>query len=272
MPRPASRATLRAVAAALRASGSVFAEEEAEVLASTAGSRAELAERVRRRAAGSPLEQLVGWAVFDGRRVAIAPGVFVPRRRTELLAHEAIARARAAPGNPEGRPLVVELCCGAGAVGAAVLAALPRAALVAADVDPAAVAVARRNLAGTSAVVRQGDLFAALPGALQGRVDVLVANPPYVPTGEIRLLPAEARLHEPRAALDGGTDGLDIARRIAADAPGWLAAAGALLIETGEHQAPALAAAFARHGLEPAVISDDDRGATVVVGTARPGG
>ena len=248
-----------AVVDRLRAAGCVFAEDEAALLAAAAATPAELDELVGRRVAGEPLEHLLGWAEFCGLRIAVAPGVFVPRRRTELLVREALARAPVAP-------VVVDLCCGSGAVGAAIVAALgPALELHAADVDPAAVACARRNLPGAD--VHQGDLFAALPAGLQGRVDLLVANVPYVPSAALALMPPEARDHEPRVALDGGADGLDVARRVVAAAPSWLAAGGSLLFETGEAQVPAAVAALRAAGLTPAVV-DDDLGATVVVGTA----
>ena len=115
-----------------------------------------------------------------------------------------------------------------------------------------------------------GDLFEPLPTELRGRIDVLVANVPYVPTAAIALMPPEARDHEPRVALDGGSDGLDVARRVIAAAPDWLAPAGSLLFETSESQAPAAVATVAAAGLAARVVSDDDRGATVVVGVSRP--
>lgn len=240
------------VVAALRAAGCVFAEEEAALLWAEPWSAPELAAAVARRAAGEPLERVLGWAELAGVRIALAPGVFVPRRRSELLVRAAVARTR--PGS-----VVVDMCCGAGAVGAAVAAAVPGIELHAADIDPAAVACARRNVS----TVHQGDLFAALPDVLRGRVDVLVCNAPYVPTGEIALLPAEARLHEPVITLDGGPDGVDLHRRVAAAAPGWLAPPGFLLIETSERQASLTAEACA--GLRTTVVTDDDLGATVVV-------
>ena len=139
----------------------------------------------------------------------------------------------------------------------------------AADIDPAAVRCARRNVPGA---VYQGDLYAPLPARLRGQVAVLAANVPYVPTTEIGFLPPEARAHEPLAALDGGPDGLDLLRRVAADAPAWLAPGGHLLIETSDRQAPLAVAAFADAGLIPRVASDDDLDATVLIGTlgARP--
>ena len=251
-------AGLPAVTAALRAAGCVFAEAEAALLLAAAGDAARLDALVVRRVAGEPLEHLLGWAEFRGLRIAVSPGVFVPRRRTEALVEQAVARIR--PG-----AVVVDLCCGSGAVAAAIVAAVPGIELHAADVDPAAVACARRNLAGSH--VHEGDLFAALPGGLRGRIDVLVANAPYVPTSAIGLMPPEARDHEPPVALDGGGDGLTVLRRIVAGAPDWLAPRGVLLFETGTAQAPDAVAALCTAGLAPLVVEDEERGATVVVGT-----
>ena len=112
----------------------------------------------------------------------------------------------------------------------------------------------------------QGDLFTPLPGHLRRRVDVLVANVPYVPTGAIGLQPREARLHEPRLALDGGADGLDVLRRMAAEAPDWLAPRGRLLVETSERQASTAAAVLDRAGFTPHVVRDEDLDATAVIG------
>jgi len=242
----------------LRAAGCVFAEDEARLLLEAASTATDLEALVARRVAGEPLEQLLGWAEFCGLRIAVAPGVFVPRRRTEFLVETAVALVHAGA-------VVVDLCCGSGAVGAALLAAVPGAQLTAADVDPAAVACARRNLPGVPVSV--GDLFAALPDHLRGRVDVLVANVPYVPTDAIALMPPEARDHEPQTALDGGSDGLDVARRMVAEAPGWLSPSGSLLFETSEQQSAAAVAAVRAAGLTARVTTDDERGATVVVGT-----
>ena len=112
----------------------------------------------------------------------------------------------------------------------------------------------------------QGDLYGPLPETLRGRVDVLVANAPYVPTGAVRSMPPEARDHEPRVALDGGPDGLDVARRVVAGAPEWLAPGGQLMVETSRGQAPALLAAFTAAGLDAEVVRDEDRDATAVLG------
>ena len=262
-----------AVVSRLRAAGCVFAEDEAALLVAAAPTSAELDAMVRRRADGLPLEHVLGWAEFCGLRVAVDLQVFVPRVRTEFLVRQA-----AAFGRPHA--VVVDLCCGTGAVGLALLAALaaagtPAAELHAADIDPAAVRCARRNLAAPgssgapSSQVHLGDLYDPLPDRLRGRVDLLVVNAPYVPTGEIELLPTEARVHEARVALDGGSDGLDQQRRVAAGASRWLAPGGHLLIETSERQARHTAAVFAEGGLLPRIVSSDELDATVVVG-ARP--
>jgi len=248
----------------LRAAGCVFAEDEAQLLVAAATTPAELESMVERRIAGHPLEHVLGWVEFCGLRIAVGPGVFVPRRRTELLVQQAADLARSAGPSP----VVVDLCCGSGAVGAALAAALDAVELHAVDIAPAAVACARANLGGTGRVY-QGDLYEPLPPSLRGRVAVLVANTPYVPTESFRLLPPEARLHEPRVALDGGPDGLDVQRRITEAAAEWLAPGGHLLIETSEPQAPDLVEAFTRGGLVARLARFDELGATAVIGTSR---
>ncbi|HEY2288904.1 MAG TPA: HemK family protein methyltransferase [Streptosporangiaceae bacterium] len=270
------------MAGRLRAAGCVFAEAEADLLLAAASSPAQLRAMVEQRAGGMPLEHVVGWAEFCGLRIAVGPGVFVPRRRTEFLvglaaggtgagrypagADPARAAGDLAGQDRPGRPVVIDLCCGSGALGVALAAALGGADLHAADVDPAALAWARRNVVPAGGRVHQGDLFGALPAELRGRADILLVNVPYVPTGEIELLPAEARDHEPRVALDGGGDGLEVLRRVAAEAAAWLAPGGRLLTEASERQAGAAAAIVAAGGLAAQVVSDDELGATVVIG------
>ena len=248
--------------ARLRAAGCVFAEDEARLLLEAADEGHDLDDLARRRIAGEPLEHLLGWAEFRGLRLAVEPGVFVPRSRTALLVDQALT---ALPDVP--RPVVVDLCCGCGAVGAALLSARPELDVHAADVDPAAVRCARRNLPADR--VHEGDLYAALPTALRGGVDVLVANAPYVPTDDIALMPPEARDHEPRTALDGGNDGLDVLHRVVAGAPDWLRAGGTLLVESSTGQAPVLVAAMTAAGLEPRIVRDDETGGTAIVGVNR---
>ncbi|MEU6641694.1 putative protein N(5)-glutamine methyltransferase [Saccharomonospora sp. NPDC046836] len=245
----------------LRAAGCVFAEDEARILRSAARSPAELVAMVEQRVGGLPLEHIVGWAEFCGLRIAVAPGVFVPRLRTEFLVQQATALTR--PG-----ALVVDLCCGSGAVGAALAAAVGDIELHAVDVDPAAVRCAEQNLAAVGGNTYVGDLDEPLPATLRGRVEVLVANAPYVPTGAVALMPPEARLHEARVALDGGDDGLRIVRRVAAVAPRWLAPGGHVLVESSAAQAPEVVAAFTGSGLSARMAHSPELDGTVVIGTA----
>ena len=275
--------TKPAIVTRLRDAGCVFAEDEARLLISAARTPGDLAAMVDRRAAGQPLEHVLGWAEFCGLRIAVDPGVFIPRRRTEFLVQQAadlarrdadLARREAGPARTgdtgparPGPVVVVDLCCGSGAVGAALAAAVNPVELHAADIDPAAVRCARRNIAAAGGQVYQGDLYAPLPARLRGRVDILAANVPYVPTGAVGLLPPEARVHEPRVALDGGADGLDVLRRVTAAAPQWLAPGGHLLAEASEGQAPQAAEAMARRGLVPRLARSSALNTTVVIGT-----
>ncbi|GAA3880239.1 putative protein N(5)-glutamine methyltransferase [Streptomyces lacrimifluminis] len=247
------------VVAALRAAGCVFAEDEARLILSAAPGPEELAAMVTRRASGLPLEHVLGWAEFSGLRIAVEHGVFVPRRRTEFLVSEALAQA------PDAS-VVVDLCCGSGAVGAALAAVLSGVELHAADIDPVAVRCAHHNVATYGGHAHQGDLFDALPADLRGRVGILAANVPYVPTEEVGLLPPEARDHEPLVALDGGGDGLDVLRRVVAGAPEWLAPGGCLLVETSERQAPTAVEAFEAAGLVTRLAVSDELYAHVVAG------
>ena len=238
----------------LRAAGCVFAEEEAGLLVEAAADPAALESLVRRREAGEPLEQLVGWVGFCGLRLAVAPGVFVPRQRTALLVHE-VDHHVARPDE--------------GAIAAAVRAAVPGVEVYAADVDPVAVACARRNLPPER--VLEGDLYDALPDHLRGRVAVVAANAPYVPSEAIALMPREARDHEHRVALDGGPDGLDVQRRVVAGAPDWLRAGGHVLVETGRTQLPGTEAALRAAGFAVTFRVDDETGGVVARGSASEG-
>ncbi|WP_431968818.1 putative protein N(5)-glutamine methyltransferase [Nocardia sp. bgisy134] len=258
------------VAAQLRAAGCVFAEDEARLLIGAADETgSDLNSLVAQRVSGTPLEHLLGWAEFRGLRVAVGPGVFVPRQRTVFLVEEALALA----GAVGSAPTVVDLCCGSGALGLALATALiaegRTVELAAADIEPAAVACALRNLDPLGAAVYQGDLFEPLPGDLRGRVDILLANTPYVPSGHIAGMPPEARDHEPRTALDGGADGLDVFRRVAAEASEWLAPGGHLLVESSPEQSVVAIEILAAHGLTARVAESEEYYATVVVG-ARP--
>ncbi|MEU4221640.1 methyltransferase [Actinoplanes sp. NPDC026623] len=272
----------------LRTAGCVFAEDEAAVLGEAATDARHLAELVGRRARGEPLEQVVGYADFCGVRVRLRRGVFVPRVRSELLVHTAAAEQddnhttaaeqddnhTTAAEQDDNRTtaakqgvVVVDLCCGSGALGLALRRLRPDITLYAADHDPAAVACALDNLGGD---VFQGDLFDALPAGLRGRIDILLANVPYVATRHIPLLPAEAREHEPHRALDGGGDGLDVFRAVVAGAARWLSPGGLMLSEISEAQTAAAVAAVRAAGLLPDLAEDDELDARVV--TARRAG
>jgi len=255
-----------AIVTKLRAAGCVFAEDEARLLIASAPTPADLAAMVAQRASGRPLEHVLGWAEFCGLRVSVDPGVFVPRRRSEFLVQQAAALGREARG-PE--VVIVDLCCGSGAVGVALAATLDQVELHAVDIEPAAVQCARRNVAtmAPGAQVYEGDLYEPLPVSLRVRVDVLIANAPYVPTDAVSMMPPEARSYEPLVALDGGADGLDVMRRIAAAAPMWLAPGGHLLIETGERQTAQAIEIIARSGLSPRLASSEELNAAVVIGT-----
>ncbi|MDP9094761.1 MAG: putative protein N(5)-glutamine methyltransferase [Actinomycetota bacterium] len=247
--------------------------------------------------AGVPLEHVVGWVEFATVRVAVDPGVFIPRRRTEFLVEQAVAslprqdghrastKAASSAGKRRPRtlsdedsggvlrlPVVLDLCCGTGAIGIALVTECDRRGwgrveLHAADVDPAAVRCARGNLASIGRVY-ESDLFDALPTRLRGRVEVLVANAPYVPTDSLELLPSEARLYEPRTALNGGIDGMDVLRRVAVEAPSWLSVGGRLLVEASERQAPKVRDVFARNGLIATLVRSAEFEASVVIGVS----
>jgi len=206
---------------------------------------------------------VLGWVAFGGLRIVVSSGVFVPRARTALVATTALALLEGVVD-----PVVVDLCCGTAAVGAVVAAARPDATVHACDVDPTAVACARRNLPPDR--VHEGDLFDALPRRLRGRLDVVAANAPYVPRAAIATMPPEAREHEPAVALDGGADGLDVHRRIAEQVASWLAPGGAVVVETSSSQSAATADLLAVRGLTVELRRDPSIDATVVVGR-RPG-
>jgi release factor glutamine methyltransferase len=202
----------RDVVERLRAAGSVFAEDEARLL----GDDEEL---IARRIAGERLEHVLGWVEFAGLRLEVDPGVFIPRPQTEALAEQAAAL----------RPqIALDLFTGCGAIACVVKARNPAALVVAGEQDTAAVACARRNAARFGVDVVAADVDDGVPAELEGRVDVLTANVPYVPTAEMPFVPHDG---EPAAALDGGVDGLDWVRRVQAVAPRWLRRGGVLLYE-----------------------------------------
>jgi len=224
-----------AVAARLAAAGCVAADEEAEELVSGAPDDDVLWSWVARREVGEPLAWITGTTRFCGLVLGVDPGVYVPRPQTEELARRAVSLLGATGGR------AADLCTGAGAVAAHLGAALPGAVVVATDIDPAACACARRN--GVDAV--RGDVDAPLAS---GAFSVVTAVAPYVPTGELAFLPADVVRYEPGRALDGGGDGLGVARRVVAGAARVLCPGGWLVLELGGEQDGGLAPALVAHG------------------------
>ncbi|MEH7072603.1 putative protein N(5)-glutamine methyltransferase [Neobacillus drentensis] len=251
--------TEKSITKRLRSEGCIFAEEETQVLISQAGSIEDLMKMVEIRASGVPLEYVLGFTKFCGLRIDVERGVFVPRKRTEFLVKQAEALTQICD-------IVVDLCCGSGAVGAAIATNLSKIVLHSVDIDPVAVRCSSRNITNIGGHVYQGDLYNALPHKLRGRVNIIVANAPYVPTDAINLLPQEARLYEPKVALDGGKDGLDLQRKVVEEAPRWLASGGHILVETSKIQAAQTFEIFAKAGLTTKIARNEELDATVVIG------
>ncbi len=202
----------------------------------------------------------MGWADFAGLRVPVAPGVFVPRRRTELVARIA---HRLAPASGT----VVDLCCGSGAIAIALATWRHDLTVIAADIDPLVVALARQALEPLGAMAVVSDMGAGLPDELTGRVDVVASCPPYVPSRQIALMPHEAREWEPRKALDGGKDGTRMQARVFAAAKALLAPGGTCVLETSEHLADATVAAATHAGFAASVEEDEALSGVAVVAT-----
>lgn len=252
MPVPERGRAVDDVTRRLEAAGCVAAAEEAAEMVAAAPSGRALDAWVRRRECGEPLAWITGLIRFAGRPLHVAPGVYVPRPQTEDLARRGAALLAAAPG-PAPTPAAADLCTGAGAVAAHLRASVPGATVVGVDIDPHAVACARRN--GVPAVV--GDLDGPLRS---GALDLVTTVAPYVPTGGLGLLPVDVRRYEPRRALDGGADGLDVVRRVVTAAARLLRPGGWLLAEVGGEQDEALAPALAAAGFEAAVPWCDEDG------------
>ena len=239
----------QALAELLADAGFVAADEEAdELLARAAGDTELLEALVERRLTGEPLAWITGSVSFCGLEIRVDHGVYVPRWQSEPLARRAAERLPA-----DGT--AVDLCTGAGAIAATLMAARPGARVVAGELDERAVACATAN----GVEVYRGDLFAALPRALEGRVDVVVGVVPYVPTPDLPLLQRDTFAFESPLSYDGGADGTAILRRVLADSPRFLRPGGALLLELGAGQADALRDDLGRLRYhDVAVLRDED--------------
>jgi release factor glutamine methyltransferase len=266
-PDVARRRELRAWATReLAAAGCVSAPAEASWLVEEAAHEEALRAMVARRVAGEPLQYVIGWAPFGPLRLAVGPGVFVPRPETETLADRATTHLRAAR---ETR-IAVDLCTGSGAIACFLAAEVPGARVLATELDPGALAWAAVNAERYGVELLAGDLDAPLPPELAGQVDVLCANVPYVPSGAIATLPTDVRDHEPRLSLDGGPDGLEVFRRLAGRATHWLVPGGRLYAEIGEDQTKAAAALLTEAGLVEVAVHQDLVGRDrIVEGTRR---
>jgi release factor glutamine methyltransferase len=252
--RLASVDRLAALRTTLSAAGFVAPEEEAnELLARAGGDDALLHALVARRLTGEPLAWITGRTTFCDLEIRVDPGVYVPRWQTEQLARRAVELLP-----PAGT--AVDLCTGTGAIARTLQAAHAQdgvhgARVLATDMDGRAVACARAN--GVEAYC--GDLFAPLPGPVEGRVDVVVAVVPYVPTAALALLQRDTLTFESPLSYDGGPDGTDILRRVLTESPRYLRAGGRVLLELGGEEADALSGELSRLGyVDVAVLLDDD--------------
>ncbi len=203
-------------------------------------------ELIARRAAREPLQHLLGSAAFRTVELAVGPGVFVPRPETELLAGWAVEQTRAVVA--EGcTPTVVDLCTGSGAIALAVATEVPEAEVHAVELDDDAVAWAQRNLAGSGVDLRHGDMATAFTD-LDGRVDVVVSNPPYIPLDAWESVAPEARDHDPALALWSGADGLDAMRVVEEVASRLLRAGGVAGAEHADAQGESAPEVFVATG------------------------
>ncbi|HLT30493.1 MAG TPA: peptide chain release factor N(5)-glutamine methyltransferase [Myxococcaceae bacterium] len=208
---------------------------------------------IGRRVQGEPTQYLVGEKHFYNRAFVVDERVLIPRPETELLVDEVLQHLP-----PKGPSRVLDLCTGSGCIALSIAAERPYASVWAVDVSPDALDVARLNAerlgVGARVTLREGDLFRGLPE--DARFDVIVSNPPYVASGELPGLQREVQ-REPRLALDGGADGLDLVRRLVAEAPRWLKPGGHLAMEIGENQGPATLALLRNASFDDARIVRD---------------
>ncbi len=221
--------------------------------------RTTLRESVRRRAAGEPLQYVTGEVAFRHLVLKVRPGVLIPRPETEVLVDTVLPEVRRVLAE-RAEVLVADLCTGSGCIALSIASECPGAAVFAADVSPLAVEVAAENASrlglAETVTTLSGDLFSALPAGSLGTLDVVVSNPPYIPSGDVPELPAEIAGFEPHLALDGGHDGLDVYRRILAGAREWLRPGGLLAVELDERMVRKAAAEAVEWYEDVRVVSD----------------
>ena len=203
-------------------------------------------ELVKRRAGREPLQHIVGSTSFCGLELIVNPDVLIPRPETEVLAERAWQFLRARSREPAGPLTALDIGTGSGCLAIALAHHVPGAQIDAVDLSEAALAVARENAARHQVLDRvhffHGNGFAPIPA--EKRFDLVVSNPPYIPSSEIAHLAPEVRDHDPRLALDGGADGLDVLRRLAVEAPAYLKPGGGLMCEFGDGQGEAVSRLF----------------------------
>jgi release factor glutamine methyltransferase len=224
-------------------------------------------DMVERRRRGEPLQYVLGVWGFRGLDLVVDRRVLIPRPETEVVVEVALAELRRLtppPELPSAPPLAVDLGTGSGAIALSLALEAPLARVWGTDRSAQALAVARANLAGLGSRVAprvrlaEGDWFDALPGELQGMVDLIVSNPPYVAATEV--LPAEVADWEPAGALVAGPTGLEEVARILAEAPAWLRRPGAVVVEIAPHQAEAAARLAADAGFVDVDVRPDMAG------------
>jgi release factor glutamine methyltransferase len=242
---------LRALLSTLSSAGFVAPEEEAhELLARAGGDTALLDALLARRLTGEPLAWITGRVTFCGTELLVDPGVYVPRWQTEQLARRAVVLL------PAGGT-AVDLCTGTGAIARMLLprpGEWPSPRVLATDIDARAVACARAN--GVDAYC--GDLFAPLPGTMEGQVDLVVAVVPYVPTSALALLQRDTLTFESPLSYDGGADGTDVLRRVLTESPRYLRPGGTILLELGGEEATALRDDLVGLGYVDVALQRDD--------------
>jgi release factor glutamine methyltransferase len=230
-----------------------------------------LRESVKRRGLREPLQHITGSTFFCGHEIMVNRDVLTPRPETELLAE--LGWQFIHPSGPpliQDMPMVLDLCTGSGCIAIAIAARCPSSKIVATDISGAALAMARENAAKNQVTERieflAGDGFAALENGKHQSFDLIITNPPYIPSAEIATLDPEVRDFDPGVALDGGADGLDFYRRLATDAGAFLKPEGKMMLEFGDGQAEAIKKVFeAEKWIVEAVKEDYSQRARILI-------